>query len=90
MTELLANYIGGAWVQGTDAGTALFDPITDEELVRVSGVPMEILAWAHSCHARQRRNAPMGHQSSKVVGEALASARLPQVPSQSYGSFGHS
>ncbi len=34
-TELLLNYLGGAWVAGQGAGTPLLDPVTGQELVRV-------------------------------------------------------
>ena len=42
MSELLANYINGKWIHGTGAGTPLFDPITGDELVRVSGVGVDL------------------------------------------------
>ncbi len=32
----LANYLGGQWVEGTGAGEPMFDPVTGEELARVS------------------------------------------------------
>ena len=32
----LANYLGGQWVEGAGAGEPMFDPVTGEELARVS------------------------------------------------------
>ena len=32
----LANYLGGRWVEGTGAGEPMFDPVTGEELARIS------------------------------------------------------
>ena len=32
----LANYLGGQWVEGTGGGEPMFDPVTGEELARVS------------------------------------------------------
>lgn len=42
MTELLPNYFAGRWQAGTGAGTALFDPVLGNELVRVdsTGLPL--------------------------------------------------
>jgi 3,4-dehydroadipyl-CoA semialdehyde dehydrogenase len=42
MTELLANFLSGEWIHGTGEGTALFDPITGAELVRVSGEGLDL------------------------------------------------
>jgi 3,4-dehydroadipyl-CoA semialdehyde dehydrogenase len=42
MTDLLPNYFGGRWQAGTGAGSALFDPVLGNELVRVdaTGLPL--------------------------------------------------
>jgi len=42
MTDLLPNYLGGRWQAGTGAGSALFDPVLGNELVRVdaTGLPL--------------------------------------------------
>jgi 3,4-dehydroadipyl-CoA semialdehyde dehydrogenase len=43
MTSLLENYVGGKWVAGNGPGTALVDPITGNEIARVSseGIDLE-------------------------------------------------
>lgn len=50
MTEKLANYIGGAWVEGAGAGTALVDPVLGTELVRASTAGLDYRAGLE--HAR--------------------------------------
>jgi 3,4-dehydroadipyl-CoA semialdehyde dehydrogenase len=35
MSELLANYVSGRWIEGNGPGTPLFDPVQGDELVRV-------------------------------------------------------
>src|SRR6516225_9239217 len=42
MTELLQNYLGGGWVAGTGAGTALYDPVLANELVRVDATALDL------------------------------------------------
>jgi 3,4-dehydroadipyl-CoA semialdehyde dehydrogenase len=42
MTELLKNYLGGEWTAGTGAGTPLVDPVTGEELARVSSEGLDL------------------------------------------------
>ncbi len=44
MSELLKNHLGGRWVAGTGAGTALFDPVLGEELVRVDATGLDLRA----------------------------------------------
>ncbi|RYE84808.1 MAG: aldehyde dehydrogenase family protein, partial [Myxococcales bacterium] len=44
MTELLKNYVAGEWVEGQGAGTALIDPVTGEELARVSSEGLDAAA----------------------------------------------
>ena len=36
MSELLPNYVAGKWVAGAGAGAPLVDPVTNQELARVS------------------------------------------------------
>ncbi len=50
MTEKLANYIGGAWVEGAGTGTALIDPVLGTELVRVGTQGLDYAAGL--AHAR--------------------------------------
>jgi 3,4-dehydroadipyl-CoA semialdehyde dehydrogenase len=42
MTELLKNFVHGEWVAGQGAGTPLFDPVTGQELVRVSSQGLDL------------------------------------------------
>ena len=44
MTELLSNYLGGSWQHGSGAGTALFDPVLGNELVRVDATGLDLAA----------------------------------------------
>ena len=44
MSELLSNYVGGRWVAGEGAGNALFDPVSGDELVRVSNAALDLPA----------------------------------------------
>ena len=43
-TELLNNHLGGRWLAGTGAGTALFDPVLGTELVRVDASGLDLAA----------------------------------------------
>jgi len=40
----LANYVSGEWVQGAGAGEALVDPVTGEELTRISSQGIDLKA----------------------------------------------
>ena len=42
MTDLLKNHLGGRWVAGTGAGTALVDPVLGTELVRVDATGLDL------------------------------------------------
>lgn len=42
MTELLPNYICGQWQFGKDKGTPLWDPVLDQELVRVDATGLDL------------------------------------------------
>ena len=44
MTEILHNHLGGRWVAGSGAGTALFDPVLGDELVRVDATGLDLRA----------------------------------------------
>jgi 3,4-dehydroadipyl-CoA semialdehyde dehydrogenase len=49
MTELLLNHLGGRWQAGTAAGTALYDPVLGNELVRVDATGLDLAAgFAHA------------------------------------------
>ena len=43
-TELLANHLGGRWICGNGAGTALLDPVLGTELVRVDAGGLDLAA----------------------------------------------
>lgn len=38
----LASYVGGNWIEGSDSGAALVDPVTGEELARASTAGIDI------------------------------------------------
>jgi 3,4-dehydroadipyl-CoA semialdehyde dehydrogenase len=42
MSELLANYVSGQWISGTGIGSALFDPVIGNELVRVDATGLDL------------------------------------------------
>jgi len=42
--ELLHNHLGGQWIAGRGAGTALFDPVLGTELVRVDATGLDLRA----------------------------------------------
>ncbi|WP_342128413.1 3,4-dehydroadipyl-CoA semialdehyde dehydrogenase [Hydrogenophaga sp. OTU3427] len=44
MPELLSNFIGGQWVAGQGAGTALFDPVLGTEIARVDATGLDLQA----------------------------------------------
>ena len=44
MSELLPNFLEGRWQTGSGKGTALFDPVTGEELVRVDATGHDLAA----------------------------------------------
>jgi hypothetical protein len=49
MTELLANHLGGRWTLGSGSGTALFDPVLGNELVRVDAAGLDLAGgFAHA------------------------------------------
>ncbi len=44
MSELLKNFLGGRWVAGSGAGTALFDPVLGTEVARVDATGLDLRA----------------------------------------------
>ncbi|RZS58775.1 3,4-dehydroadipyl-CoA semialdehyde dehydrogenase [Sphaerotilus mobilis] len=70
MTELLPNFVHGAWVAGTGDGTPLTDPVTGAELVRVSSAGLDLpRAFAF---AREQGGAALRALSYGQRAEALA------------------
>jgi len=80
MTELLKNYVAGEWVEGKGAGTVLTDPVTGDELVRVSsdGVDLErAFAFAREEGGNALRALTYGQRASLLgdISKLLASKR---------------
>ncbi len=56
MSDLLPNYLQGRWQTGTGGGTALFDPVLGDELVRVGAGGLDLAAgFEIRPQARRRR-----------------------------------
>lgn len=82
-TELLSNYLGGAWTTGTGAGTALFDPVLGTELVRVDATGLALQAGFE--HARSSAGPALRAMGYRARGEALgAIAKLLQSKRDDY------
>ncbi len=83
MTELLPNFVHGAWVAGTGAGTPLTDPVTGAELVRVSSAGLDLpRAFAF---ARDQGGAALRALGYGQRAEALAAvAKLLQTHRDAY------
>jgi 3,4-dehydroadipyl-CoA semialdehyde dehydrogenase len=81
--ELLKNHVGGEWVAGRDSGTTLRDPVTGEELVRVSSAGLDL---AHAfAFARAQGGAALRAMSYGERAERLAAiAKLLQAQRDSY------
>ena len=80
MTELLKNYVGGEWVEGKGAGTVLTDPVTGDELVRVSsdGIDLErAFTFAREEGGNALRALTYGQRAALLgeIGKLLASRR---------------
>ncbi len=72
MTELLNNHLGGRWVAGTGAGTALFDPVLGTELVRVDATGLDLRAGF--AFAREAGGAALRAMSYRERATMLAAA----------------
>lgn len=70
MTELLSNHIGGRWVAGVGAGTALFDPVLGSELVRVDATGLDLARGFQ--FARDKGGAALRALTYRQRGELLA------------------
>ena len=57
ITELLPNYLGGLWHTGTGKGTALTDPVTGAQLVRVDATGLDLAAGF--AYAREQGGAAL-------------------------------
>lgn len=86
MTELLQNHLGGRWVAGQGAGTALLDPVLGTELVRVDATGLDLPAGF--AHARTVGGAALRALSYRQRGELLAAvARLLQSQREAYDAI---
>ena len=72
MTELLSNFIGGSWQAGSGAGTALFDPVLGDELVRVDATGLDLAAGF--AFARDRGGAALRAMTYGERAAVLAAA----------------
>lgn len=72
MSELLKNFLGGRWVAGTGAGTALFDPVLGTEVARVDATGLDLRAGF--AFARQTGGAALRAMSYRERAAMLAAA----------------
>ena len=70
MTEKLDNFLGGRWVAGSGAGTALFDPVLGDELVRVDATGLDLRAGF--AFAREQGGAALRAMSYRERAAMLA------------------
>lgn len=70
MSDLLHNYLGGRWVAGTGAGSALFDPVLGNELVRVDATGLDLARGF--AFARETGGAALRALTYRQRGELLA------------------
>ncbi|MDP4300012.1 3,4-dehydroadipyl-CoA semialdehyde dehydrogenase [Leptothrix discophora] len=86
MTELLPNFVHGAWVTGTGAGTPLVDPVTGAELVRVSSAGLDLpraFAFAREQGGAALRAMTFGQRAERLA----AIAKLLQSHREAYGAI---
>ncbi len=69
-TELLPNYLGGQWHSGTGTGTALLDPVTGAQLVRVDATGLDLAAGF--AFAREQGGAALRALTYQQRGALLA------------------
>ena len=72
MSELLKNFIGGRWVAGSGAGTALFDPVLGTEVARVDATGLDLRAGF--AFARETGGAALRAMSYRERAAMLAAA----------------
>jgi len=83
MSELLKNYVAGAWVAGQGSGTPLVDPISGDELVRVSSVGLDLPAAF--AYAREQGGGGLRAMGYAQRAERLAAtAKLLQANRDAY------
>ena len=69
MSDLLLNHLGGAWHAGRGAGTALFDPVLGNELVRVDATGLDLAGGF--AFARDQGGAALRALTYRQRGELL-------------------
>jgi 3,4-dehydroadipyl-CoA semialdehyde dehydrogenase len=72
MNELLPNFVAGRWQAGSGAGTALFDPVLGDELVRVDATGLDL--GAAFAFAREQGGAALRALTYRERAELLAAA----------------
>lgn len=72
MSELLKNFLGGRWVAGTGAGTALIDPVLGTEVARVDATGLDLRAGF--AFARQTGGAALRAMTYRERAAMLAAA----------------
>lgn len=83
MSELLLNHLGGRWVAGTGAGTALIDPVLGTELVRVDATGHDLAGGF--AFARDSGGSALRALTYRQRGELLAAiGRVLQAHRDSY------
>lgn len=81
--ELLSNYLGGRWAAGTGAGTALFDPVLGNELVRVDATGLDLQGGF--AFAREQAAPALRALTYRQRGELLAAvAKVLQANRDAY------
>jgi 3,4-dehydroadipyl-CoA semialdehyde dehydrogenase len=78
--ELLKNFVGGQWVAGTGAATALHDPVTGEALVAVSSAGLDLAGafrFAREEGGAALRALTFGQRAAllKAIGQVLTANR---------------
>jgi len=83
MSELLSNHLGGRWVSGRGAGTALHDPVLGHELVRVDAGGLDLQAGF--AFAREQGGAALRALTYRERGELIAAvAKVLQARRDAY------
>jgi 3,4-dehydroadipyl-CoA semialdehyde dehydrogenase len=68
--ELLPNYVGGRWVEGTGTGATLADPVTGASLVRVSSEGVDLtraFAYARETGGAALRGQTYGQRAAMLA-----------------------
>ncbi len=81
----LASYVGGKWVEGSDAGSPLVDPVTGEELARASTTGIDIgaaMAYARQTGGPALRAMTFAERAGllKAIADALTARRDSYFP----------